>query len=205
MNNNFTLENSETHDDLQGEQIQSNKKGYAQRVSFHGINNPVLGKNHKGETIVFKPVNQEGETRKEIVYEICASHIMKYFDIPTIIYREGNTDNSGQKQRGVMCDFIQAKNLEEAPFLIYGIKNADAAVRGMIFDGWIGNFDRILTNSNLWVNNEGKVIFGDYGCSFRRGLKAFGLPKANIFFMYLYGKKEIIEGAIIVSFITIHK
>jgi len=41
MNNNFTLENSETHDDLQGEQIQSNKKGYAQRVSFHGINNPV--------------------------------------------------------------------------------------------------------------------------------------------------------------------
>lgn len=194
MNNNFTIENKP--EILQRVQLQLNKNGGTQRVAFQGINNPVFCKNHKGETLVFKPVNQEFERRKEIIYEICASHIMKHFNIPTITYTEGDINNDGQKQRGVVCDFIQAKNLEEDPSVIYGIKNADEAVRGMIFDGWIGNFDRILTNSNLWVDNEGKVIFGDYGCSFRSGLKAFGLPKVNILFMYLYGKKEIIENAI---------
>ena len=196
MNNNFAIENNENIEVLHRVKLQFNKNGESQRVAFQGINTPVFCKNHLGETLVFKPVNQEIEKRKEIIYEICASQIMKHFSIPTITYREGVIDDSGQEQRGIICDFIQAKNLEEDPSVIYGIKNADEAVRGMIFDGWLGNFDRILTNSNLWVDNDGKVIFGDYGCSFRSGLKAFGLPKVNILFMYLYGKKKIIEKTI---------
>ncbi len=196
MNNNVIIEKKENPEMFQRLHLHLNKNGETQRVAFQGINTPVFCKNHAGETLVFKPLNQESGKRKDIIYEICASHIMKYFNIPTITYREVDIDDSGHKQRGVICDFIQAKNLEEDPSLIYGIKNVNEAVRGMIFDGWLGNFDRILTNSNLWINNEGKVVFGDYGCSFRRGLKAFGLPKANILFMYLYGKKEIIEDTI---------
>ncbi|MEQ8190039.1 MAG: hypothetical protein ABRQ39_18860, partial [Candidatus Eremiobacterota bacterium] len=67
MNNNFTIENKA--EILQRVQLQLNKNGGTQRVAFQGINNPVFCKNHKGETLVFKPVNQEFERRKEIIYE----------------------------------------------------------------------------------------------------------------------------------------
>ncbi len=177
-------------------------EGKSEKVFDSGVNEPLLCKTEDGKTMVFKPFsmcsvsNPEKMKKEDMIFEICASHIMKEVRVPTLIYREGICVINGKKRRGTVSHLKKIRNLAQDKNILRKMKNHDEAVRGMIFDAWIGNFDRIFTNSNIWVSEEGKFIFGDYGCAFRKGLTVFGLPKANLVFMNLYGKKEVIEGAI---------
>jgi len=180
--------------------IYLNKK--SAKGSSQGIKETLLCKTFGQKSIVFKPfaVNNYSDLifpiKDEMIYEVCASHIMKEFGIPTITYKIASGEISGERKMGVVSEYINCKNLEQDPSLIQNIKNPDEGIKGMMYDAWLGNFDRIITNSNLWVQNDGIIIFGDYECSFRKGITVYGLPKANLAFMYLYAKKNIVEDTI---------
>jgi hypothetical protein len=179
-----------------------NENGEPLQVAKQGLNAPVFCLKADGEKGVFKPfvVDENPKTadlkRKETVYEIVSSHIMNEMGIPTITYYEAKGDVKGKELFGVVSDYVKNSSLAQNPTLLTEIKNPDETLRGLVFDAWIGNFDRILNNSNIWVKDGGEVIFGDYGCAFRKGVTAFGIPKANISVMNVHAKKEPIEKAL---------
>jgi hypothetical protein len=183
--------------------IMADEKGDPLRVAKQGLNAPVFCKNAEEGTGVFKPFAVDSNPRsaelkrKETVYEITSADIMKHFGIPTITYYEARGKIKGEERLGVYSDYVKNRSLAQDPTLLKEIKNPDETVRGIIFDAWLGNFDRIINNSNIWVKEDNNVIFGDYGCAFRKGVTAFGLPKANLSVMSLYATEANVGKALI--------
>jgi len=182
--------------------IMTDEKGDPLRVAKQGLNAPVFCKNADGGTGVFKPFAVDSNPRsaelkrKETVYEIASADIMKHFNIPTITYYEARGTIRGEERLGVYSDYVKNRSLAQDPTLLKEIRNPDETVRGIVFDAWLGNFDRIINNSNIWVKDDGNVIFGDYGCAFRKGVAAFGLPKANLSVMSLYATEANVGRAL---------
>ena len=157
-----------------------------------GINSPRIGYDADGDKVVFKQNNlggsrwlSEADVREFTINEIVSSRIMAdEFGLPAVPYRQAETQLGDQTLRGLACDFIEGvrqpgsfmsgdqKVLEE-------ITNPQEAVDQTIVACWLGDWDRVKNNSNMFITPEGTLRAADFGYSMTPGLTVFGIPKAN--------------------------
>jgi len=178
------------------------KKSAAKKNQWSGINKPIIGTDENGKKVVFKHnslgifarVYPKAEMRKRDIKEIVASHIMQdEFNLPTVTYREGYVvDDKGQKRKGIVCDFIEGINtLESAK--PEDIKNPDQAVEQSVIKGWMGDWDIIKNDSNVWILPDGTALAADFGFAIADGITDFGVPNANEKVMKALSKPENVD------------
>ncbi|MCD4785342.1 MAG: hypothetical protein K8T10_16105 [Candidatus Eremiobacteraeota bacterium] len=178
------------------------KKSAASENQWSGINKPIIGTDENGTKVVFKHnslgifarIYPKSEMRKRDVKEVVASHIMKdEFDLPTVTYSEGYVvDDKGQKQRGIVCDFIEGiRTLETAK--PDEIKNPDQAVEQSIVKGWMGDWDIIKNDSNVWLLPDNTAVGADFGFAIDDGITDFGVPNANEKVMKALSKSDNVD------------
>lgn len=164
------------------------KKSAANANQWSGINKPIIGTDEKGNKVVLKHntlgifarVYPKSEMRERDVKEIVASHIMAdEFNLPTVTYREGYViDDNGQRKDGIVCDFCEGlRTLENTS--TKEIKNPDQAVEQSIVKGWMGDWDIIKNDSNVWILPDGKAVAADFGFALFDGITDFKVPNAN--------------------------
>lgn len=182
--------------------VTSSKKSAAGENLWSGINKPILGTDEKGNKVVFKHnslgifarIYPKAEMRKRDIKEIVASRIMQdEFGLPTVTYREGYVvDDKGQKQRGIVCDFVEGlRTLETAK--TDEIKNPDQAVEQSIVKGWMGDWDIIKNDSNVWLLPDNTAVGADFGFSIDDGITDFGVPNASEKVMKALSKPENVD------------
>ncbi len=178
------------------------KKSAAKAGNWSGINKPVIGTDENGKKVVFKHnklgifarVCPPGEMRLRDVKEVVASHIMaEEFGLPSVVYYEGHiVDDKGQRHDGIVCDFIEnLRTLEDTD--VSAIKNPDQAVQQSIVKGWMGDWDIIKNDSNVWILPDGTAVATDFGFSIADGITDFGIPNANEKVMRAFAKPENVE------------
>lgn len=159
-------------------------EGNARSVAQVGSNPVLLCHSHDGALSAFKSmepvdVSWEQPLREEAAREVVASRLMHALGVNTLVYRDAVADVGGQDHRGLASEFIVHQTLQSEPAAIERLRDPDAAVRAGVFDAWMGNFDRIANDGNLWMQPDGAIIYGDYGFAFRDGVTACGVPKVN--------------------------
>lgn len=151
-----------------------------------GESSPVrclLGDGQAGVLKLDKPrnlVERKGE-QGWWTYQAVSSYIMSQMGCPTVKYREACADYRGVSLRGLACEEIwRMRTLSDYPESLPRIKNADQAILGTVVTAWLGDFDRIIKNENVWVDSRLEVVYGDYGCAGMEHVSAFGvIPKVN--------------------------
>jgi len=182
--------------------VTASKKKAANEGQWSGINKPIIGTDETGQKVVFKHntlgifarVYPKSEMRERDVKEIVASHIMAdEFNLPGVVYREGYVvDDKGQQHDGVVCDFVDGlRTLEKAT--AKDIKNPDEAVHQSIVKGWMGDWDIIKNDSNVWLQPDGTSVGADYGFALFDGITDFGVPNANEKVMTALSKPENVD------------
>ena len=168
--------------------VTPSKKKAANANQWSGINKPIIGHDENGKKVVFKHntlgifsrVYPKSEMRERDVKEIVSSHIMaEEFDLPTVTYREGYVvDDKGQQRDGIVCDFCEGlRTLENTD--VKEIKNPDQTVQQSIIKGWMGDWDIIKNDSNVWILPDGTSVAADFGFALFDGITDFGVPNAN--------------------------
>lgn len=178
------------------------KKSAARDGNWSGINKPIIGKDENGNKVVFKHnklgifqrVCPPNEMRMRDVKEVVASHIMAdEFNLPTVTYQEGHIiDENGKRHDGIVCNFIEGlRTLEDTP--VSEIKNPDQAVQQSIVKGWMGDWDIIKNDSNVWILPDGRAVSADFGFSIADGITDFKIPNANEKVMRAFSKPENVD------------
>lgn len=178
------------------------KKSAAKEGNWSGINKPVLGADEKGNKVVLKHNNlgifarvcPPSEMRLRDVKEVVASHIMKdEFNLPTVTYQEGYyMDEKGKEHEGIVCNFVDGlRTLEDTD--TSAIKNPKQAVEQSIVKGWMGDWDIIYNDSNVWIQPDGTALAADFGFSIADGITDFGVPNANAKVMKNLSKPEFVD------------
>lgn len=189
----------------------------ASDANWSGINKPIKGTTEDGKKVVFKH-NSLGifarayppeHGREQDVKEIVASQIMaKYFQVPTVTYQEAYIEEKGKKLEGIFSDLredileeyldkgekkVRARTLENTP--TSEIKKPDVAVAQSIVKGWMGDWDIIANDSNVWVTKDGTPLAADFGFSLDKGITAtvLRIPNANMKVMQAFAKRENVE------------
>lgn len=163
-----------------------------------GINKPVKVTTATGEMFVaksntlgaFAALHPDQDARKENVHEIVASHIMAdEFHLPSLTFQEGVLNHNGERVPKILSPLVgDFKTLEEAK--VTDIKDGDTAVAITIVQGWMGDFDSTFNDSNVWVRNNGQPMGSDYGYALNKGIKAAGIPFANVKIMKAFATRE---------------
>ncbi len=114
-------------------------------------------------------------------HQIISSSIMQELGCHSVSYREARTEHKGETLRGVACELVNdMKELAQHEELLVDLKKPDRAILGTVVNAWLGDFDRIVKDENIWLDSHQEVIYGDYGCSGMEHVNAFGvLPKVN--------------------------
>ena len=173
-----------------------------------GVNKPKMGVNERGEKVVFKKNTQgplerilTGEEMREYeINEIVASHIIRdEFSLPAVEYREAYTVKDGKRDEGIVSDFVSGLKVAgtlaggDEEGLVKKISNPDEAVAQCIIMGWMGDWDKIKNNSNIFIDPNNKALAADFGFSFSPGITFFGIPKANELIMNNLAKPENVK------------
>lgn len=182
--------------------VTPSKKKAAKENEWSGINKPIIGTDEKGNKVVFKHntlgifarVYPPSEMRERDVKEIVASRIMAdEFKLPTVTYREGEvTDDKGQVHQGIVCNFVDGlRTLENTP--PEAINDPDTAVAQSVVKGWMGDWDLIKNDSNVWIDKDGTPLAADFGFSIFDGITDFKVPNANEKVMTAFSKSENVD------------
>jgi hypothetical protein len=159
---------------------------------WSGINSPRIGFDSDGDKVVFKQNNLGGskwlspeDVREFTVNEIVSSHIMAdEFGLPAVTYRQAEAKLGDRTLQGLACDFVDGIR-QPGGFMsgdadaLTGIENPQQAVDQTVVACWLGDWDRVKNNSNMFITPEGQLRAADFGYSMTKGLTVFGIPKAN--------------------------
>ena len=170
-----------------------------------GINHPLRGCTDTGEKVVFKHNAlsslgslsarvDERQARLSDEHEIMGTHLMtELFGLPCAVAREAEAVASdGTLCRGIVTPFIDGlKTLDKVS--TSAVTNPDEAVGACVVKGWMGDWDSVVNDSNVWLRADGTAMACDYGFAFQEGISTRGLPKANLRIMRAFASAENVE------------
>lgn len=158
---------------------------------WKGINSPRMGVDSDGDRVVFKQNTlgskrlTEQDQREFNVNEIVCSHIMAdELGLPVVTYREAEAELEGETLRGLASDYIDGIKqpggfMSEDLEVLKTVKNTQQAVDQTVAACWLGDWDRVKNNSNMFITKDGQLRAADFGYSLTKGLTVLGIPKAN--------------------------
>ncbi len=180
-------------------ELKLSENGMPLRVSSEGFNAPYHCTRRDGTDGVFKPIPKDDKRWSvqswlyEMAKEVVASRILRAFSRESgVIYRTASNQQLGLL--GVSTRLLDITTLHAHPERLRSISNPDQAIAAGVVDCWMGNYDRIEKNSNVWISNKtNSVVYGDYGCAFYPGVKVLGLPKVNADLFQAYATRDRVE------------
>lgn len=164
-------------------QLRLDGEGRPQRVSSEGFNAPFHCHLDQGRRGVFKAIPNDSRFSQqawedEMAKEVVASKILKSFCPSGLVYQASECSRLGMV--GVATEFFEMSSLARDLQAVKGISNPREAIEGGVVDAWMGNYDRIENDGNVWIERQQqKVVYGDYGCAFHPGVRVLGIPKVN--------------------------
>lgn len=139
----------------------------------------LLARDADGQPVVLKtePAGTPAEKRKRDYWwaaQLVASRALQKLGANSLPYHYARTE----KLEGLASPFRKFHLLSEHQGPLH---NPDGVVRSLVINAWLGDFDRIVKDDNIWVQPDGQVLLGDLGCSAIPGVKAFGsIPKVHL-------------------------
>lgn len=130
-----------------------------------------------------KPANMAEQKSLESwwAYQVMASAIMEELGCNTVHYREAESQIDGKPVRGIAVEYVEGMHeLAGRVDLLRDNPDPDGAILGAVLCAWMGDFDRIVKDENIWIGPDRRVLFGDYGCAGLEHTQVLGaLPKVN--------------------------
>ncbi|MCE7869759.1 hypothetical protein DYH09_05195 [bacterium CPR1] len=143
----------------------------------------LLARDAAGQTLVLKvePARTPEERAKRNYWwaaQLLASLAFQRLGANAVPYSYGRAEHQGKVLEGLASPFRQFALLSEHSD---PIKSPDQVIRGLVINAWLGDYDRIVKDDNVWVEPGGEVLLGDVGCAAMPGVKAFGaIPKVHL-------------------------
>ncbi len=178
-------------------ELQPGPDGLDRCVGRGDFQNPILlARNADGEKMVLKvePARTTEESQRRTQWwaaQLVASQAFQQLGANAVPYHYAR---AGDKE-GLSCPFREFSLYSENRNV--EIRNPDRMIRSMVVNAWLGDFDRIIKDDNIWLEPTGEVLLGDMGCAGLREVQAFGcLPKVHLNLFARYCTRENVEAAL---------